>query len=114
PDSRNSRVTSLTSCSSSASKIVPVPRGASPSGSTPPAFSSGSSTRGRQILKHVPFPTSRSTQLNPPLCFTTPYTVERPSPVPFPCSLVVKNGSKICVCVSASIPVPVSETARQM
>ena len=31
----------------------------------------------------------------PPPCFTIPYTVDRPSPVPFPFSLVVKNGSKI-------------------
>ena len=31
----------------------------------------------------------------PPLCFTMPYTVARPSPVPLPGSLVVKNGSKM-------------------
>jgi hypothetical protein len=31
--------------------------------------------------------------------------------VPFPCSLVVKNGSKMRACVSRSIPVPVSLTA---
>jgi hypothetical protein len=38
-----------------------------------------------------------------------PYTVERPSPVPLPTSLVEKNGSKILSTMSAGIPVPVSE-----
>jgi len=46
----------------------------------------------------------------PPCCFTIPYTVASPSPVPFPCPFVVKNGSKMCACVSSSIPVPVSLT----
>jgi len=43
---------------------------------------------------------------------TIPYTVERPSPVPFPASLVVKNGSKRRERVFSSIPWPVSLTAR--
>ena len=47
----------------------------------------------------------------PPLCLTIPYTVDSPSPVPFPISLVVKNGSKTRWAVSSSIPVPVSATA---
>src|ERR671922_182384 len=40
-----------------------------------------------------------------------PYTVDRPSPVPLPFSLVVKKGSKIRARVFASIPIPVSLTA---
>jgi transposase-like protein len=36
-------------------------------------------------------------------------TVESPSPVPLPSSLVVKNGSKIRSKTSGVIPVPVSE-----
>src|SRR2546428_13761204 len=49
----------------------------------------------------------------PLLCLTIPYTVASPSPVPLPRSLVVKNGSKICVRVPASIPVPVSVTVKR-
>ena len=49
--------------------------------------------------------------MNPFDCLTIPYTVERPSPVPLPTSLVVKNGSKTWARVSSSIPVPVSVTA---
>src|SRR3990172_2025346 len=46
----------------------------------------------------------------PWLCFTIPYTVERPSPVPFPGGLVVKNGSKTRDRIFTSIPHPVSLT----
>src|SRR5580658_6522237 len=46
----------------------------------------------------------------PPLCFTIPYTVDSPSPVPLPIGLVVKNGSKTWESVAASIPCPVSLT----
>jgi hypothetical protein len=41
------------------------------------------------------FSTSLCTRIDPPLCFTMPYTVARPSPVPCPFGLVVKKGSKI-------------------
>src|SRR5271166_3082674 len=58
----------------------------------------------------VPRPASLSTWMLPPLCFTIPYTVDNPSPVPLPIGLVVKNGSKICTSVSASIPCPESVT----
>ena len=44
----------------------------------------------------------------PPLCFTMPYTVDKPRPVPLPDSFVVKNGSKIRATVAGSIPPPVS------
>jgi hypothetical protein len=37
-----------------------------------------------------------------------PYTIESPSLVPLPGSLVVKNGSKIWLFVSAVMPVRVS------
>jgi len=47
-------------------------------------------------LNVVPCPGSLSTEIvPPPLCFTIPKTVARPSPVPLPGSFVVKNGSKI-------------------
>ena len=47
----------------------------------------------------------------PLCCFTSPYTIAMPSPVPTPAGLVVKNGSNTRACVSASIPAPVSDTA---
>ena len=40
-----------------------------------------------------------------------PYTVESPSPVPWPIPLVVKNGSKTWASVALSMPWPVSLTA---
>ena len=55
---------------------------------------------------HVP--TSLSTWILPPLCFTIPYTVDNPSPVPFPIGFVVKNGSKMWESVPPSIPCPES------
>ena len=57
-----------------------------------------------------PWPGVLSTQMLPPLCFTMPYAVLSPSPVPLPVSFVVKNGSKMRACVSSSIPTPVSLT----
>src|SRR5690349_13203351 len=66
----------------------------------------------RQVdLEPGPRPTSLSSWMSPPLCLTMPYTVERPSPVPLPGSLVVKNGSNTRVRVASSMPVPVSVTA---
>src|ERR671928_195290 len=47
----------------------------------------------------------------PPLCLTTPNTVARPSPVPAPGALVVKNGSKRGRRTSPLMPTPVSLTA---
>jgi hypothetical protein len=49
----------------------------------------------------------------PPLCWTIPYTVARPSPVPLPGPLVVKNGSKIRAITSGVMPRPVSLTASR-
>ncbi len=39
--------------------------------------------------------------------------MERPSPVPLPVPLVVKNGSAARFNVCSSMPTPVSETAMQ-
>ena len=39
-----------------------------------------------------------------------PWTVARPSPVPLPSSLVVKNGSNKRACTSGVMPAPVSVT----
>src|ERR671929_239027 len=46
----------------------------------------------------------------PPLCLTTPNTVARPSPVPAPAALVVKNGSNRGGWTPPPLPPPVSET----
>ena len=47
----------------------------------------------------------------PPDCRTKPNTWLRPSPVPLPTGLVVKNGSNALAITSGVIPEPVSETA---
>jgi hypothetical protein len=41
---------------------------------------------------------------------TIPNAVDRPSPVPFPGSFVVKKGSNILSIILGAIPVPVSDT----
>jgi hypothetical protein len=66
---------------------------------------------GKYILKVVPIPCSEYTQMYASACFTRPYTVASPSPVPCPTALVVKNGSKTRLSVSRLIPCPVSLTA---
>ena len=68
--------------------------------------------RGRYIRNEDPWPGSLCTDTKPPLCFTIPYTVASPRPVPSPTALVVKKGSKMCSRVSLSMPVPVSLTIR--
>ena len=42
-----------------------------------------------------------------------PYTMLKPSPVPCPIPLVVKNGSQAWRKVASSMPTPVSATSRQ-
>ena len=83
---------------------VAIPAGSSALGCT------FSATAGRKTLKVVPSPTWTRHRMAPPLCSTMPSTVAKPRPVPLPVSLVVKNGSKMCFCISASMPTPVSPT----
>ena len=63
-------------------------------------------------MKELPFPGSLYAWMNPPLCFTIPYTDDNPKPVPSPAGFVVKNGSNTFSRVSLSIPVPVSDTVN--
>ena len=54
----------------------------------------------------MPWPGSDSTQTYPSDCFTIPYTVDSPRPVPLPTSLVVKNGSNTWLAVSVhAVPI---------
>lgn len=55
----------------------------------------GAATRGRYKVKTAPRPGSLCTVISPPDCWAKPITWDKPSPVPFPTPLVVKNGSKI-------------------
>ena len=55
-----------------------------------------------------PRPTALSTSIAPPWALTMPWLTDRPSPVPLPTSLVVKNGSKIRCRFSSGMPQPVS------
>lgn len=60
------------------------------------------STRGRYILNDVPRPGEVPTSMRPPLSLTMLAQVASPSPVPFPVSFVVKNGSKMHSLISGS------------
>src|SRR5882757_4323368 len=66
------------------------------------------------MVKIAPCPGGLSTAISPPDCLANPKAWLRPSPVPLPTSLVVKNGSKIASIWSAAIPVPVSAMAMAM
>ena len=48
-----------------------------------------------------------ATRIRPPCSCTIAYATVSPSPVPFPTSFVVKNGSKILLFISAGNPGPV-------
>src|SRR5262249_61758544 len=67
------------------------------------------SARGNLIVNCVKTPRSVSTSIVPACCLTTmSWLSERPSPVPSPAGLVVKNGLKIRSLISGGIPVPLS------
>ena len=61
-------------------------------GSSSAAFSRA----GRYTLTLVPWPGALETVTCPPACWTIPYTVDNPNPVPVPTGFVVKKGSKMC------------------
>src|SRR5947209_4608495 len=69
---------------------------------------------GRKTLKLVPTPTWDSTSMRPRCSSTMPYATDRPRPVPRPCGLVVKNGSKILGRSSCRMPVPVSMNSARI
>ena len=62
-------------------------------------------------LSPTPGRPSRSTR--PPWAATMLWTIARPSPVPLPCSLVVKKGSATRASNSSSIPGPSSATTSR-
>ncbi len=84
--------------------------GSSPSGSFRRSTTSASDWTGRYSVKVAPRPGALATVMYPLFCFMMPSAAARPSPVPLPTGLVVKNGSKTCVWVAASMPMPVSRT----
>ncbi len=51
-----------------------------------------------------------STMMLPRCIFTIPWVTAKPSPVPIPTCLVVKNGSNSLAICSSAMPSPVSET----
>src|ERR1019366_8657030 len=108
-DQQMDRTFVRTSSSSSTSKIVSEPRAAFARGASVSA-AAGWSIRGKYAFTDVPLPGSLYTCMPPPLCLTMLNTVVIPSPVPWPCALVVKKGSKRWARVSASIPEPLSPT----
>src|SRR3954454_17062487 len=65
--------------------------------------------RGNTILNSVNSPGLVSTSIVPPCCLTMmSWLIDRPSPVPSPAGLVVKNGLKIFSCMSNGMPFPLS------
>ena len=65
--------------------------------------------RGNTILNSVNCPGSVSTSIVPPCRFTMKsWLIDRPSPVPSPEGLVVKNGLNIFSLTSSGMPVPLS------
>ncbi len=65
----------------------------------------------RMTRKVLPLPTSLSTSIRPPKLVTMSWQMGRPSPVPTPTGLVVKNGSNNRSRFSAAMPEPVSRTS---
>ena len=63
---------------------------------------------GSVTVNLVPTPTFDWTSMRPPWLSMILYEIERPSPVPLPTSLVVKNGSKIFGRTSGGMPCPLS------
>ena len=66
------------------------------------------------MWKVVPSPGALATLIAPAWSATVPYTDAKPSPVPLPIGLVVKNGSKMCSRASGLMPSPVSVTESLM
>ncbi len=65
--------------------------------------------RGRMIRNSVNSPGSVSTSMTPACCLTMmSWLIDRPSPVPSPAGLVVKNGLNILSLTSGAMPVPLS------
>src|SRR5262249_1875147 len=65
--------------------------------------------RGSPIRTSVNSPGWVSTSMVPACCFTMmSWLMDRPSPVPSPAGLVVKNGLKILSLTSAGMPMPLS------
>ncbi|OGS05890.1 MAG: hypothetical protein A3I76_01240 [Elusimicrobia bacterium RIFCSPLOWO2_02_FULL_61_11] len=69
---------------------------------------------GSSMKKPAPPPGLFSAQILPLCPATMPKEMDRPRPVPFPGSLVVKKGSKILSMQSAGIPGPLSATSTRM
>ena len=96
---------SVRSCSSSSTRrIVSVPRlDVSGGGARRPRL--GGRGAGQVDLEGRPLSPARCRpRCGRLLCLTIPNTVESPSPVPLPTSLVVKKGSKMRASVARSIP----------
>src|SRR2546430_912975 len=75
----------------------------------PPVLALAAAARGNVIINSVNAPGSVTTSILPPCCFTTmSWLIDRPSPVPSPAGVVVKNGSNIFSFTSSGMPVPLS------
>src|SRR6516164_7431795 len=74
-----------------------------------PAPACAGAVRGKVMMNSVKVPCSVAMSIVPPCCLTTiSWLIDKPSPVPSPAGLVVKNGLKIFSLISDGIPAPLS------
>ena len=73
----------------------------------------GFDATGSHRVAVVPLPTWLVSWRRPPSCTTSPSTIDKPRPVPFPTGLVEKNGSMAFLSVSSSMPDPVSDRDKR-
>src|SRR6266568_1038937 len=99
------------------SSSAPPPR--SPRSPRPPAsgLSSARTPAGSSTVNVAPRPLPAppgSTEMLPPCSFTIPRQIDRPSPVPSPSDLVLKNGSNTRCATASGIPGPLSVMLTEM
>src|SRR5207248_2230381 len=82
---------------------------ARPAQPVPAAWTGGAAASGSVMRNVAPAPEPPpSTSSRPPCAVTIPWLMASPSPVPWPTSFVVKNGSKMRSRTSAGMPDPSS------
>src|SRR6266516_3184492 len=99
------------------SSSAPPPR--SPRSPRPPAsgLSSARTPAGSSTVNVAPRPLPAPpgcTEMLPPCSFTIPRQIDRPSPVPSPSDLVLKNGSNTRCATASGIPGPLSVMLTEM
>src|SRR5579863_301376 len=117
---KTSTMSCRTVASSSTTRIRPggtalhSPSGGGSPGGVAASFTTGTAVTGSSTMNLAPALGWLSNITSPPCCFTIPYTIESPNPVPTPEGLVVKKGSKMRHAISSGMPGPSSEISREI